>query len=97
MQGKKKSIALKEIQGESSAEDSDIDEDDEDLALVIRKANKMMSRKFYKKGFRKQNFKKDESSSINCYECNKLGQIEKDCLMLKEKYKKFKKVESTLC
>ena len=92
MQEKKKSIAFKESHGESSTDDSDFDEDDEDLALVIRKAKKMMRIKLYKKmGFRKPNFKKDESSSTTCYECNKPGHIKKDCPILKEKFKKSKR------
>ena len=54
MQDKKKSVARKETQGDSSTEDSDLVHRDEDFALVVRKANKMKRRKFYKrKGFRK--------------------------------------------
>ena len=88
-QGKKKSVALKGTQGDSSTEDSDLD--DEDFTLVIREAKKMR-RKFYKKkGFGKPNVKKDESSSSTCLECNKPIHIKKDCPILKDKSKKSKK------
>ena len=91
LQVKKKSIALKGTQEDSSSEKS-TNEDDDELAIAIKKANKMMRKKFYKKkGARKPNFKKNESVSSNCFECNKPRHIKKDCPMLKEKYKRFKK------
>ena len=89
MQGKKKSVALKGTQGDSSTEDSAFDDDD-DFALVITKANMMMRRKFYKKGFRKRNSKKIESRSSACFEYNKPGHIKKDCPISKDKSKKSK-------
>ena len=52
----------------------------------------MIRRKFYKKkGFCTPNSKRDESGSSNCFECNKLGHVKKDCPILKDKPKKFKK------
>ena len=42
-----------------------IEDDDEDYAFVVRKANKMMRRKFYKKkGLCKPNFKQKETSLL---------------------------------
>ena len=67
LQVKKKSITLKGTQEESSIEES-TNEDDNDLAFVLSKENKMMRRKFYKKTcFQKSNFKKEKAGHSNCF------------------------------
>jgi len=85
---KKESTALKGMQDESLSEKST--KEDDDLAYVIKKANKMMRKKFNKKrNFQKSNERKDETGSINCYEYNKPSHIKKNCPNLKGKAKKF--------
>ena len=91
-QVKKKCIALKGTQDESSIEEST---NEDDLAYVIKKANKMMRKKFNKKrNFQRSNERKDETGSITCYACNKLGHIKKD--NVKGKDKKFFKKKKAL-
>jgi len=86
-QMKKKTIAFKGTQDESSSEEST---NEDDLAYVIKKANKMIRKKFNKRrNFQRSNGRKDETGSINCSECNKPGHIKKDYPNLKEKTKKF--------
>ena len=92
---KKKSIALKGTQDEFSSEEST--NEDDDLTYVIKKANKMIRKEFNgRRNFQKSNKRKDGTSSINGYECNKLGHIKKDCTNLKEKAKKFFKKKKAL-
>jgi len=92
---KKKSIALKGTQDEFSSEENTIEDDG--LTYVIKKANNMIRKKFNRRrNFQRSNGRKDETGSINCYECNKLGHIKKDCTNLKEKAKKFFKKKKAL-
>ena len=85
---KKKSLSLKGTQDEFSSEEST--NEDDDLSFVIKRANKMMRKKFNKmRSFQRPNGRKDETGSINCYECNKAGHIKKDYLNLKGKATKF--------
>ena len=91
----KKNIAFKGTQDESSSGES-TNEDDE-LTYVIKKANKMMRKKFNRRrNFQRSNGRKEETDSINCYEWNKPGHIKKDCPSLKGKAKKFFKKKKTL-
>ena len=93
---KKKSLALKGTQDESSSEDST--NEDDNLSYVIKKANKMMKKKFNKKrNFQRLNGREDETGSINCYECNKLGHIKKDSPNLKGKRKVLQEEKSLIC
>ena len=57
----------------------------------------MMRKKFNKRrNFQRSNGRKDETSSINCHECNNPGHIKKDCPNLKRKAKKFFKKKKAL-
>ena len=66
---KKKSITLKGTQDEFSSEKST--NEDDDLAFVIKRVNKMMRKKFNKKrNVHRPTERKDETGSTNFYECN---------------------------
>ena len=92
---KRKSLALKDTQDSSSSKDST--NEDDNLTFIIKKANKMMKKKFNKRrNFQRSNWRKNEIGSINCYECNKLSHIKKNCLNLNGKARKFFKKKKGL-
>ena len=71
----KKTIAF------SSMSEIDADEDD-DMALFVRKFNRFMSRRrIQNKGFTKPDAKED----VICYHCNKPGHMKFDCPLLNKK------------
>ena len=57
-----------------------------------------MRKKFNRRrNFQGSNGRKDETGSINCYECNKPGDIKKDCPNLKEKLSSSRKRKLCMC
>ena len=71
------------------------EEQDEEIALIIRKFKRFLKRK---QGMRKRlptkgehSKKKDREQPLICYECKKLGYFRSECPQLKKVLKKYKK------
>ena len=90
---KRKSIALKASYDDSSANESDGDEDDEELNKIERGFMKFMklNKKLKKKeevGESSRRIK--EKKVVTCYKCHKPGHVQQFCSILKERFKASK-------
>lgn len=81
---------------EDESDGSKDGDDDEKMALIIRKFKKFMKKRrqvFTKRPLvnREPNKDKDKEQPPVCYECKKLGHFKVDCSLLKQAPKKNKK------